>query len=132
MTDPAVSESIGLASKLDALAQLPSNDTEWSHVESIAQVLANTLRDQGHGMPSLPTTHPDLCVSNSEDVRTALGGKHLPQSLTTILKSAAQSSRIPAAAQLPAIHEILRVAANLCMDHGKYSNLSLSSTKRLI
>jgi len=58
MTDPTVSESIDLASKLEALAQLPNGDEQWrSQVESTAQALANSLRAKNHsGMLMSPRT----------------------------------------------------------------------------
>ncbi|TFK80925.1 hypothetical protein K466DRAFT_591571 [Polyporus arcularius HHB13444] len=91
------STALASASKLgDLLAQLPLNPTQqWPQVELTAQSLANDLR------------------SKDVEQQTALGQTLLPQTLTSLLKSALNDS----ANSQPAINELLRVAANLCMDH---------------
>ncbi|KAI0646953.1 hypothetical protein C8Q79DRAFT_957140 [Trametes meyenii] len=87
------------ASKLgDLLAQLPLNQPDqWSDIERTAQGLANELR------------------SKNVEQQTALGQTLLPQTLTSLLKGAVSDSQNPACKS--AVFELLRVAANLCMDH---------------
>lgn len=51
--------------------------------------------------------------------QTALGQTLLPQTLTSLLKGALNDSQSSGAVCKPAIFELLRVAANLCMDHGE-------------
>ncbi|KAJ7452474.1 hypothetical protein B0H11DRAFT_293903 [Mycena galericulata] len=83
--------------------QIPSSDSPstWKDVENTAQTLANGLRVR------------DGPVDN----HTALGQTPLPQSLTALLTSALHGSTIPAVPYVPAVFELLRVSANLCMDH---------------
>ncbi|KAI0336426.1 hypothetical protein GY45DRAFT_1238667 [Cubamyces sp. BRFM 1775] len=89
------------ASKLgDLLAQLPLNQAnQWSDIERTAQSLANDLR------------------SKNAEQQTALGQTLLPQTLTSLLKSATSDVQSSGSTCKPAIFELLRVAANLCMDH---------------
>ncbi|KAI0781039.1 hypothetical protein BD413DRAFT_463594 [Trametes elegans] len=95
------SGALELASKLgDLLAQLPLNQSnQWSDIELTAQTLANDLR------------------SKNVEQQTALGQTLLPQTLTSLLKSAISVKQDAGAAAKPAIYELLRVAANICMDH---------------
>jgi hypothetical protein len=57
------------------------------------------------------------------DNHTLLGKTSLPSTLNSLLKIAVgSSSQQPSdAASTLATYEILRVGANLCMDHGKYA-----------
>ncbi|KAH9951320.1 hypothetical protein B0H21DRAFT_718473 [Amylocystis lapponica] len=89
------------ASKLgDILAQLSLNlPNQWIEVEATAQRLADDLR------------------AKDVEQQTALGKTLLPQTLTSLLKGALDGASIPQETCKPAIYEILRVAANLCMDH---------------
>ncbi|KAJ7097972.1 hypothetical protein B0H15DRAFT_823645 [Mycena belliarum] len=83
-------------------AQVPSDSPElWKDVESTAQSLANGLRAR------------DGPIDN----HTALGQTSLPQDLTTLFTSALHGSAIPDLSYLPVVFELLRVSANLCMDH---------------
>ena len=52
--------------------------------------------------------------------QTALGKTLLPQTLTSLLKGATDGAALPKPTQKPAIFELLRVGANLCMDHGMF------------
>jgi hypothetical protein len=58
-----------------------------------------------------------LC--GSDDNHTTLGRTFLPQTLTSLLRSALNGSSIPSTVRTSAVFEILRIGANLCMDHGK-------------
>ncbi|KAJ7063257.1 hypothetical protein C8F01DRAFT_1132210 [Mycena amicta] len=73
----------------------------WQEVETTAQTLANGLRIR------------DGPVDN----HTPLGQTSLPQALTTLLASALQGSSTPTSSRVPAAFELLRVSANLCIDH---------------
>ncbi|KAJ7470716.1 hypothetical protein FB451DRAFT_349529 [Mycena latifolia] len=83
--------------------QIPGSDSPaiWKDIESTAQALANGLRVR------------DGPVDN----HTALGQTPLPQTLTTLLASALHGSTIPDLSYIPAVFELLRVSANLCIDH---------------
>ena len=50
--------------------------------------------------------------------QTTLGKTLLPQTLTSLLKGAIDGAAIPGDPQKQAVFELLRVGANLCMDHG--------------
>lgn len=54
--------------------------------------------------------------------QTALGKTLLPQTLTSLLKSALNDR--DSSGCKPAIFELLRVSANLCMDHGKHFSIA--------
>ncbi|TBU50670.1 hypothetical protein BD309DRAFT_944442 [Dichomitus squalens] len=97
----SASTALASASKLgDLLAQLPLNTpNQWPEIEHTAQSLANDLR------------------SKDVEQQTALGQTLLPQTLTSLLKSTLNDSQGSGAVCKPAIFELLRVAANLCMDH---------------
>lgn len=57
----------------------------------------------------------------AEDEHTALGRTLLPQTLTSLLKAAIEGGfKTPDDIRAAAILELLRVGANLCMDHGMY------------
>lgn len=85
----------------DLLAQLPVGDVteSWNKVETTAQSLANGLRVR------------------DDDNHTTLGRTFLPQTLTSLLKSSLDGAPIPSPMRTSAVFEILRIGANLCMDH---------------
>ncbi|KAG1827362.1 uncharacterized protein BJ212DRAFT_1311768 [Suillus subaureus] len=87
----------------DLVAQLPVNDIEetWKEVESTAQQLANGLRIR----------------DGPDDNHTMLGKTLLPQNITTLLSSALNGALIPGASRTAPVFEILRVGANLCVEH---------------
>ncbi|KAI0695924.1 hypothetical protein BC835DRAFT_1533592 [Cytidiella melzeri] len=87
-----------------SLAVAPNQPDQWSEIATTAQSLANDLR-----------------VKNVEQ-QSALGKTLLPQTLTSLLKGATHGSPIPGPDQKAAVFEILRVAANLCMDHDENRN----------
>ncbi|PCH38246.1 hypothetical protein WOLCODRAFT_130785 [Wolfiporia cocos MD-104 SS10] len=96
---------LAYASKLgDCVARLDINPPDqWQEVATTAQRLADDLR-----------------VKDVEQ-QSALGRTLLPQTLTSLLKGAIKGAIKGAvaddSARKTAIYEILRVAANLCMDH---------------
>ena len=57
---------------------------------------------------------------HTDDQHTALGQTHLPQTLNTLLKTTFQGEKTPPSDKRGVIFEILRVGANLCMDHGTF------------
>ncbi|EGN93229.1 hypothetical protein SERLA73DRAFT_64433 [Serpula lacrymans var. lacrymans S7.3] len=96
------------AGKLQTLlVQLQTNnDTQaseqtWHDVEITTQNLANGLRVRG----------------GPDDNHTMLGLTSLPQTLTALLRNALNGSSIPTVEHSAPVYEILRVGANLCMDH---------------
>lgn len=54
-----------------------------------------------------------------EDYPTSLGVTTLPQDLTSLLAAALNGASIPDDSRAPSVLEILRVGANLCVNHGK-------------
>jgi hypothetical protein len=108
---------------LELVRQIRDTDTSesWHDVETSAQLLANSLRVRdgpGEETYSLPTPF-GIFDALPVDNHTALGKTALPQTLTSLLKLALHGSVIPDINYTSAIFEVLRVAANLCMDHGK-------------
>jgi len=81
--------------------------SDWSEIEANAQLLANELRNRGGPV----------------DEHTALGRTLLPQTLTLLLKASLESTRIPEGERSAAMFELLRVGANLCMDHSTYASM---------
>ncbi|KAJ4488004.1 hypothetical protein J3R30DRAFT_3280675 [Lentinula aciculospora] len=76
-------------------------DDAWQQVASTAQVLANGLRDR------------DSAIDN----HSVLGRTPLIKNLSALFTLALHGSTIPNSAYTSPILEILRVSANLCMDH---------------
>ncbi|KAH7930821.1 hypothetical protein BV22DRAFT_1101534 [Leucogyrophana mollusca] len=87
----------------ELLSQLPVNNNgqTWRDIELTAQSLANQLRVR----------------DTPEDNHTALGKTQLPQVLTSLLTSALNGSSVPDADHTTPVYEILRVGANLCVEH---------------
>jgi len=110
----------------DLLAQLPVGDSteSWNSIEKTAQILADGLRVRD-GKHSSQVSYLRVAFGTytefvpQENNHTSLGRTLLPQTLTALLKNAVGVSPIPSAAHTAAIHGILRIGANLCMDHGK-------------
>ncbi|KAF5331076.1 hypothetical protein D9619_005541 [Psilocybe cf. subviscida] len=86
----------------DLFARREATDDEaWAEIENTARELANHLR-----------------VRNGPvDNHTLLGATALPQTLAAILAAGAPQSCTPNDDRTAPINEILRVGANLCMDH---------------
>lgn len=123
----------------DLLAQLPiGNVTEsWLNIEATAQSLANGLRvrDGEHfifGVSCrLVRFEPLTTFCSPDDIHTTLGRTFLPQTLTSLLKASLDGSPIPSPARTPAVFEILRIGANLCMDHGRSQSFPTNATTLL-
>lgn len=94
MADPGV---IALATELTGQTRL--SDADWNKVEATAQALANALRVKNNG------------------TQTALGNTELPAVLAAIVKDVLRGLRVPDVSHLPALYEVLRVGANVCVDH---------------
>ncbi|EIW85225.1 hypothetical protein CONPUDRAFT_48689 [Coniophora puteana RWD-64-598 SS2] len=102
--DQTTSSCLDVAHKLnDQLVQLTSNKDPqtWTDVASTAQLLANSLRVR----------------NGPEDIHTVLGKSPLPQTITALLKTALENSQIPDNEHSAAVLELLRVGANLCVEH---------------
>lgn len=94
------------ASTLSALARmLKASDSPdlWRSLQLTARSIADALRvkDPVH------------------DNHTLLGRSPLPTTLTNLLSLALHGAPVPDLAYSPAVNELLRVAANLSMDHSK-------------
>ncbi len=57
----------------------------------------------------------------ADDTQTALGNTELPAVLAAIVKDVLRGLRVPDVSHLPALYEVLRVGANVCVDHGAAS-----------
>lgn len=62
-----------------------------------------------------------------DDIHTTLGQTDLPTALAKLLSAASNSSSgdIPSDSAAPATFEVLRVAANVVMDHGMFVCISV-------
>lgn len=122
MNGTASGASIASSKLGDLLARLPLNQpNQWDEIEATAQALANDLRVRDSKRIDIASIGTEvwlrpLCFTVEQ--QTALGKTLLPQTLTSLLKGAIDGATIPAAPQKQAIFELLRVGANLCMDHG--------------
>ncbi|TFK29897.1 hypothetical protein FA15DRAFT_663190 [Coprinopsis marcescibilis] len=87
----------------DLLATLKATDSDesWKEAEETANNIANGLRVR----------------DNEVENHTTLGKSTLPQTLTTLLTLSLRGSSIPPEANTGPVFQILRVAANLCLDH---------------
>ncbi|KAF8636632.1 hypothetical protein AX17_003441 [Amanita inopinata Kibby_2008] len=92
------------ADTLSSLAlSLKQNDSSalWHNVQTTALSLADALRVK----------------DPARDNHTPLGRSSLPTTLTTLFSLALHSSPVPDITYAAPINELLRIAANLCMDH---------------
>ncbi|KAF5391423.1 hypothetical protein D9757_001930 [Collybiopsis confluens] len=89
-----------LSELLDRL-RANESDNDWQKVASTAQLIADALRDK------------DGLVDN----HTLLGKTSLPKTLASLFTLALHGSATPDSGYATPVLEILRVAANLCMDH---------------
>lgn len=80
--------------------------------------------------------HPSDKTDHIDDQHTALGQTLLPQTLNTLLKTTFHGEKTPPSDKRGAIFEILRVGANLCMDHGTFpppmTTVSETSTASIV
>lgn len=125
-----------------ALASLKSSASveQWGSVEGACKGIADGLRTRngpGAHIHERDWTRTHFGSSFTVDNHTALGQSQLPEVLTELLGRAtsasdagnggAAKSGIPSSpASAAATYEILRVGANLCMDHGESSCLGSS------
>ncbi|KAH7916041.1 hypothetical protein BJ138DRAFT_1229379, partial [Hygrophoropsis aurantiaca] len=98
------------ATKLEELLiHLPSNGSNeemWQDIEQTARTLANELRVRDGAGPYIYRHN-----------HTTLGKSALPQVLTSLLTTALNGSPIPDVDRVTPVYEILRVGANLCVEH---------------
>ncbi|PFH54395.1 hypothetical protein AMATHDRAFT_186396 [Amanita thiersii Skay4041] len=96
-----------LSSATHTLSSLPhslkSDDSNslWHDLQINARFIADALRVK----------------DPVQDHHTRLGSSSLPTSLTSLLQLALHNSPVPDLAYTASVNELLRVAANLCMDH---------------
>ena len=107
------------AGALSSLAHsLRSNDSLdlWRNLQLAARTIADALRVK----------------DPARDNHSPLGRSSLPTTLTTLLSLALHGASVPDFAYTAAVNELLRVAANLCMDHSTFPVISfqfLSSSR---
>lgn len=112
----AAIDLIPLQQALDAQRD-PQDDAAWADIENTARELANHLRVR-NGPGTCPISPPLLPANRSAvDNHTLLGVTALPRTLAAILAAGAPQSCTPKDDRTAPINEILRVGANLCMDH---------------
>ncbi|KAM6500561.1 hypothetical protein JOM56_003575 [Amanita muscaria] len=100
------SDPLAAATTLSSLAYtLKSDDSQdlWQNLQTSARTIADILRVR----------------DPVNDTHTLLGRTALPTTLTTLLSLALHDSSVPDTAYSAAVNELLRVAANLCMDHNE-------------
>ncbi|KAI5900352.1 uncharacterized protein SCHCODRAFT_02607671 [Schizophyllum commune H4-8] len=99
---------LALGDRLTELEKdIRANDSpeQWQEAEKAAQVVANGLRTR-----------------TSADYHTALGKTALPRSLASLLNLALRGAATPELDRITPIVELLRVTANICMDHDENRN----------
>lgn len=92
----------------------------WQDVETISQTLANTLRARDGFGELQPLRSSYILMQTTVDHHTILGKTQLPGTLTSLLSLALHGSHTPTESYVNVSFELLRVAANLCMDHGDW------------
>ncbi|KAG8217480.1 hypothetical protein J3R82DRAFT_5625 [Butyriboletus roseoflavus] len=100
ITSTCTESASKLSSLLIDLSYNPSEES-WLNVQLICRHLANLLRIR----------------NGTEDNHTTLGESSLPQDLTSLLSKALDGSAVPNDTRATAVLEILRVSANLCVEH---------------
>lgn len=108
-----------------------NTDESWDSVEKSARELANSLRVrnatgecQSLSMPQAPALTTQSCIVDSH---TILGKTELPQTLTSLLSLALNGplsveesgAHVPKDNRTGPVLELLRVGANICMDHSE-------------
>ena len=118
-----------LAEQLIGCANSPP---AWDQVQTTALELANALRSKGPGISPNSLSHflnivPLTQDHTPDDIHTTIGQTDLPTALTKLLSAASESSGgdIPSDSAAPATFEVLRVAANVVMDHGMFICISV-------
>lgn len=107
---------------LQSLRTSEADQVSWLTVKTTAEEIANTLRVRN----AEGTSFSYLFGNNSfifvvlVDHHTVLGKTDLPQTLTSLLSLALQPYPIPTEDKTAVVNEILRVGANLCMDHSTF------------
>lgn len=98
------------------------SDEAWQQVATTAQLIANGLRDKDGPSLCLIHAHCYFITSHSSvDNHTVLGQTSLIRTISALFSLALHGKAIPDPAYTAPILEILRVSANLCMDHGQMS-----------
>ncbi|CAK5264572.1 unnamed protein product [Mycena citricolor] len=110
MSDSAV-DLLSVGKHLVTLGQEHPRSIAWHEVENTAQALANGLRVR----------------DGPVDYHTPLGRTSLPQILAALIAAALEGSSIPTLLRIPPLFELLRVSANLCIDHDENRGLLLEA-----
>ncbi|KAF5381116.1 hypothetical protein D9615_003916 [Tricholomella constricta] len=103
MGDPST-DLAALAQRLSALLEeihTSDSDESWNEVETVSQTLANALRSR----------------DGPDDNHSILGRTALPITLTSLFTLSLHGSGVPDDKYTSVVFELLRVAANICMDH---------------
>jgi hypothetical protein len=107
----------------DLSSEAAQQDDEqlWGQVELASQALANALRSKDG--PGVFITHCAFDCTQpyflSVDNHVLLGQTSLPQSIKLLLTTAMKDAPIPAGAKASATLELIRVAANFCIDNSE-------------
>ena len=116
----------------EQLIGLADSSPAWDQVQVTALELANALRSKGPGISTNSLSHSWNIVPLTQDripddIHTALGQTDLPTALAKLLSVASGSSGgdILSDSAAPATFEVLRVSANVLMDHGMFICISV-------
>jgi hypothetical protein len=108
------SDPLAGASALSSLAnslKLDDSQDTWSNVQTTARAIADTLRVK----------------DPVNDIHTLIGRTSLPPVLANLFSLALHDLPIPDDVYAAPLNELLRIAANLCMDHSKWRFHSILS-----
>jgi hypothetical protein len=107
---------------LSSSAVQRDDDQLWADVESTSRILANALRSkdgpgecQRYGCLLNLTFPQPLVVDN----HVLLGHSSLPQTIKLLLTAALKDAPIPTDTKAAAVLEVIRVAANFCIDNSE-------------
>ena len=101
-SDPLAGAS-ALSSLANSLKLGDSQDT-WSNIQATSRAIADSLRVK----------------DPVNDIHTLIGKTSLPPVLANLFSLALHNLPIPDDTYAAPLNELLRVAANLCMDHSKW------------
>jgi hypothetical protein len=108
-----------IASLLSVVRENDSPES-WSQITQVCRSIANSLRTRGEGVfYSIHfKSNATQLISRLVDNHEILGKSALPQSLAALIPLALHGAPVPPDEYTAPICEMLRVSANLCLDHG--------------
>ena len=108
-----------VASLLSAIREDDSSES-WGQITQVCRSIADSLRTRGEGtLESINLkSNATQLISRLVDNHEILGKSALPQSLATLIPLALHGAPVPPDEYTAPICEMLRVSANLCLDHG--------------